>query len=190
MFTYIGPSEIENCHVFLPVVDRGALKSPHVERECELADKRSTGSERDTIKIIPYRVEDCDSNKGTGYYLQPYQRIDGIPHTPESLKKLVEKVISALEAMEKTRREQEEDEKLSERLLKERRTILRRYQELQDENRRLQREGWRLQGENQALENENRVLQKQYQTLQKKCRTLQGEKLALQKENQGVQACK
>lgn len=122
-FSHIVPSEIEKCNIFLVVMDRGALKSRHVERECKFADKRFTGPESDTIKIIPYRVEDCDSDVGVGYYLTNIQRIDGIPHTRRNMNRLVSEVVSTLETMEKTRRESEEEEKLSRILLKENQTL-------------------------------------------------------------------
>lgn len=101
LFTHIVPPEIKKCNIFLPVVDRGALCSWHVEQEFDIANNRFI-SHAGNFKIIPYRVEDCHSDEGVGYYLK-YQRIDGIPHTPESVQKLTDAVVSALEAMEKIR---------------------------------------------------------------------------------------
>lgn len=174
-FWDIVPQQIETCHVFLLVVDQGALDSVHVERECGFADERYAGHDRDTIKILPYWVEDCKPSRWIKYFLNRIQRIEGIPHTRASMEKLVNAAVQAVENIEKEKKEKEEEEKLSQHYSK-------MNQELQKKNNALQEEKQALYDENQRLLDKFCELEEKYQLLQEETQTLRVKNQWLQRE--------
>ena len=146
--------EIQNCYAFVPVLDRGAIEdSIVVEGEVDYACSQYKKFQGKSINIIPYKWEDCDLG-ALALYLSRFQRIDAIPHTPQSLEALVTAVVSAVESM----REQEEEEKLSQCLLKENRALRHKNQVLQKEKRTLLHKNQTLQEKNRALQEECRKL--------------------------------
>ena len=82
---------IEDCRVFLLVMNRAALHSLNVISETAIAYNRLNDEEE--IDLIPFRVEDCSpkkENKAMYYYLAPLNIVDGCPPSPEHIRSLVD----------------------------------------------------------------------------------------------------
>ena len=162
--------EIQNCYVFVPVLDRGSIEdSVVVEGEIDYACSQYKKFRGKSINIIPYKWEDCDLGE-LALYLSRFQRIDAIPHTPQSLEALTKAVVSAVESM----REQEDEEKLSQRLLKENRLLRHKNQAIQKEKRTLLHKNQTFQEKNRALQEE---CQKLRERLSRRCHETPGPKI-------------
>ena len=139
-FSDVIPQQIDECCVFLLVLDRGALESGDVSLELKQAGRRFIKTDGANIKLLQYRLEEVHLTKAFRYYLTNLQRIDGTPHTTESMEKLVKAAVDAMEAMEQNKKERSALLQLQEMLKKfqeENQSLKETIVKLQDENQRL-----------------------------------------------------
>ena len=87
---------IENCRVFLLVMNRAAIRSFHVKTETAFAFRRLNNDEN--IILVPFRVEDCSptENKALDYYLILQDIVDGCPPDAEHIQGLIHRLATAL----------------------------------------------------------------------------------------------
>ena len=84
---------IDNCSIFLLLLNKAASNSPHVLNELELAH------ENRNIKIIPFHIDDkkSDMSDDVNYYISRIHWIDGTsPTIFERIDELTQKVLDAL----------------------------------------------------------------------------------------------
>ena len=84
------PSQIEQCKVFLLILDIEAMRSKHVENELGLAFSRY--NKQKNITIIPYRIDDCTFSEWMKYYLIHIQ----IKNFPQNFREMINQVAQAL----------------------------------------------------------------------------------------------
>lgn len=86
--------EIENCKVFLVILDKQSNSSQHVANEVAIAFRGYYA--HDGIVIIPLRVEECQLGNQIGYYLAPFQYFDACPPTEERIQDLTYQIAAIL----------------------------------------------------------------------------------------------
>ena len=89
---------IENCRVFLLVMNKSAIHSTHVKTETALAFRRLNNNE--SITLVPFRVEDCSprDDKAMDYYLILQDIVDGRPPDAEHIQSLIDRIRRILKA--------------------------------------------------------------------------------------------
>ena len=87
---------IEDCKVFLLVMNRAALHSHHVKTETAIAFYRLDNHEK--ITLVPFRVEECSSreDKTMYYYLILQDIVEGCPPDAEHIQGLIDKIARIL----------------------------------------------------------------------------------------------
>lgn len=89
---------IEDCRVFLLVMNEAAIHSTHVKTETALAFRRLHNNEK--ITLVPFRVEDCSprADKAMDYYLILQDIVDGCPPDAEHMQNLISRIGRILKA--------------------------------------------------------------------------------------------
>ena len=97
---------IDQCKVFLAVLNRDALCSAHVAAEFALAFQRYNEDDKQ-IRLVPFMIDqtkfkeinspNCDS---IGYCAALFSRIDGVPPDEAHIRALAEKIREALAAFD------------------------------------------------------------------------------------------
>lgn len=86
--------EIENCKVFLVILDEQSAHSQRVATEMALAFRRVMNYE--SVAIVPFRVENCQLSDDMRYYLKRFQIVDGCPPDEERIKELTKQIAKLL----------------------------------------------------------------------------------------------
>ncbi|MBQ6987084.1 MAG: toll/interleukin-1 receptor domain-containing protein [Oscillibacter sp.] len=86
--------EIENCKVFLLILNEQSAHSQHVATEMALAFRRVMNYE--SVAIVPFHVDNGQLSDDMRYYLNRFQIVDGCPPDEERIKALTKQVAKIL----------------------------------------------------------------------------------------------
>ena len=78
--------EIENCKVFLVIIDEQSNSSSHVMTEVAIAFERYYA--HNEIVIIPFRVDNCELSVEMNFYLRVFHIINACPPIEERIHEL------------------------------------------------------------------------------------------------------
>ena len=83
---------IEQCRIFLLVLDQAALHSAHIKSETALAFRRFDSHE--PITLLPFRVDHCNlrDDDDLDYYLICQQIVDGCPPDAQHIQDLIDRI--------------------------------------------------------------------------------------------------
>ena len=81
---------IKDCRVFLFVIDKNSVKSPHVVKEVALAFERINREE--DIRLAPIKTEECDIPDNIAYDMTNRHTLDCIPPTPENIQAVTREI--------------------------------------------------------------------------------------------------
>lgn len=92
---------LEDCRVFLLIMNQAAIHSLDVKSETAIAFNRLRKyhkQKKRKITLIPFRVEDCsiEDDKGMYYFLVLQDIMDGCPPNEEHVQKLIDKIARTL----------------------------------------------------------------------------------------------
>lgn len=89
-------SAIENCKVFLLILNKNASESPHVLNELNLVTERL--SKKEEVNIIPFHISDDDISAEAKYYIGRMHWIDAMtPPMYERVDELIDKIAGLLD---------------------------------------------------------------------------------------------
>lgn len=89
-------SAIENCKVFLLILNKDSSESPHVLNELALVTKRL--SKKEEVSIIPFHISDNDISREARYFLERFHWIDAMtPPMYQRVDELVDKIARLLD---------------------------------------------------------------------------------------------
>ena len=87
---------IENCKIFLLILNKNASESPHVLNELNLVTERL--SKKEEVSIIPFHISDDDISAEAKYYIGRMHWIDAMtPPMYERVDELVDKIAGLLD---------------------------------------------------------------------------------------------
>ena len=86
--------EIENCKVFLLILNKQSLSSAHIASEIALAFERFTHDK--SVTLIPFRVDDCRLSNRMFYYLNFFRIFDACPPNEERIQELTAEIAGIL----------------------------------------------------------------------------------------------
>ena len=92
---------LEDCRVFLLIMNRAAIHSLDVKSETAIAFNRLRKyhqQRKGKITLIPFRIEDCslEDDKVMYYYLVLQDIVDGCPPDAEHMRDLIDKIARIL----------------------------------------------------------------------------------------------
>lgn len=89
-------SAIENCKVFLLILNKNASESPHVLNELNLVTERL--SKKEEVNIIPFHISDDDISAEAKYYIGRMHWIDAMtPPMYKRVDELIDKIAGLLD---------------------------------------------------------------------------------------------
>lgn len=86
--------EIESCKVFLLLLNEQSCHSQHVANETALAFRRVMNYE--SVRIIPFRMDNGKLSDDMRYYLSRFQTFDACPPDEERIKELTRQISKLL----------------------------------------------------------------------------------------------
>lgn len=91
---------IEECRVFILVLNKDASESPHVLNELDVVTKRL--AKKEMVDIIPFHIADNDISRGASYYIERWDWIDAtIPPLEQRIIELVDRIASIINKRDK-----------------------------------------------------------------------------------------
>ena len=93
-FTETIVQAIQDCKVFLLILDEQSNKSVRIKSEIALAFNRCNDDM--SLTLIPFRVDDCKLSKSMLYYLNFVQIFDANPPTAQRIQELTDFIAEVL----------------------------------------------------------------------------------------------
>ena len=82
--------EIQDCKIFLLILNKESLQSAHIRNEVGLAFQRINNHEQ--MALMPVKVENCALSGALNYYLNTLQISNAIPPNEQNIQRLIKRI--------------------------------------------------------------------------------------------------